>query len=172
MPELEMATASVLQSESSSELHERRRLMRWSKMGREMPAGGKGIQYFTFGPWEFNVHKAAILASNHRKYKVKVCQPSREWIGPFISIDHEQVGRSHLSKPLIFATVIQDGQAQPLLIDGHHRALKALDRQQTVRTITLDLADTLRILKAPEHYLQEMRQDGQRLGLLPSAEAH
>jgi hypothetical protein len=88
-----------------------------------------------------------------------------------MDIDQEHVKQTDLRKPLIFATVVQDGQAWPLLIDGHHRAVNALHRQRTVPTITLNLADTLRILKAPDHFIQEMRFEGQRMGLLPNETA-
>ena len=142
--------------------------MKWSRMSREMPAKPNAVQYFVFGPWEFNIQKAAILAMDCRKYKPMTCQPSPEWVGPNIDIDQEHVGHTDLRKPLIFATVVKDGQAWPLLIDGHHRAVNALHRQRTVPTITLNLADTLRILKAPDHFIQEMRFEGQRMGLLPN----
>jgi hypothetical protein len=131
-----------------------------------MKAGGQATQFFSYGPWEFNIHKAGMLALNSRKYRVQVCQPSPEWVGPLIDIEHEQVERADLSKPLIFATVIKDGQAFPLLIDGHHRTLKALDRQKPVRAVTLDLADSLKVLKAPEHFIQDMIRNGRMLGLL------
>src|SRR6266481_6099201 len=142
--------------------------MKWSRMGREMRTGGKAAQYFSYGPWEFNIHKAGLLASDSRKYQPQVCRPSPEWVGPFIDIDQAHVEHGDLSKPLIFATVVKDGQAFPLLIDGHHRTLKALNQQKTVRTITLDLADSLKVLKAPEHFVQEMIRDGRTLGLLPA----
>jgi hypothetical protein len=137
-------------------------------MSREMTSRPNAVQYFAYGSWEFNIQRAAILAMDCRKYKPKMCQPMPDWVGPGIDIDEEHIGRTDLSKPLIFATVVKDGQAWPLLIDGHHRALNALNRQRTMRTITLDLADTLKILKAPEHFLQEMRFEGRRLGLLPT----
>jgi hypothetical protein len=137
-------------------------------MGREMRTGGKAAQYFSYGPWEFNIHKAGLLASDSRKYRPQVRQPSPEWVGPFIDIDQAHVERGDLSKPLIFATVVKDGQAFPLLIDGHHRAVKAMNQQKTVRIITLDLADSLKVLKAPAQFVQEMIRDGRMLGLLPA----
>jgi hypothetical protein len=140
-----------------------------SKMVYGMPVRPEATQYFVYGPWEFNIQKAAILAMDCRRYKPVVCQPSPDWVGPNIDIDLDHVGGTDLHKPLIFATVVKDGKAWPLLIDGHHRAVNALNRQRTVRTITLSLADTLRILKAPDHLLQEMQFEGRRLGLLPDA---
>jgi hypothetical protein len=145
--------------------------MRQWRTGCEMGSGPPATQYFTYGPWEFNIRKAEILAAA-RKYRAESCRPSPEWVGPFIDIDHKHVEHGNLSKPLIFATVIRDGQAFPLLIDGHHRALKALNGQKMVRTITLDLADSLKVLKAPEHFMQEMIHDGRMLGLLPSDQPH
>lgn len=142
--------------------------MKWPSMSREMAAEGKPVQYFIYGPWEFNIRKAQILAADCRKYKPEIHQPSPDWVGPNIDVDHDHAPHTDLSRPLIFATVVKDGQAWPLLIDGHHRALNALNRQRTVRTITLSLADTLRILNAPEHFIQEIRFVGRRLGILPN----
>jgi hypothetical protein len=135
-------------------------------MSYEVKTRPDAMQYFVYGPWEFNIQKAALLAFDCRRYKPMTCQPLPEWVSPNIDVDHEHVGGTDLHRPLIFATVIRDGQARPLLIDGHHRAVNALNRQRTVRTITLTLADTLRILKAPDQFIQEMRFEGQRMGLL------
>ncbi len=142
--------------------------MKQMRMSPEMITRPDAVQYFAYGPWEFNIQRATILAMDCRRYKPVVCQPSPEWIGPNIDIDHDHVESTDLHRPLIFATVIRDGQAWPLLIDGHHRAVNALNRQRTVRTITLTLADTLRILNAPDHFIEEMRIEGRRMGLLPA----
>jgi hypothetical protein len=127
------------------------------------------IQYFTFGPWEFDINKAMLLAGNTQKYQVESRRPSPDWVGPNIDIDATHIDRADPSQPVIFATVIQDGDPWPLLIDGHHRVFKALRLHATVRTITLDLADTLKILKAPGHTIEQMKRDGQELGLLDAS---
>lgn len=146
--------------------------MKWSSMSGGVSTEVKPIQYFAYGPWEFNIRKAQILAADCRKYKPTMCQPSPAWVGPGIQVDHDHVGRTDPSRPLIFATIVKDGQAGPLLIDGHHRVLNALNRQRTVRAITLSLADTLKVLKAPDHFIQGMVRDGRLLGLLPTDELH
>jgi hypothetical protein len=135
-----------------------------------MPAGRPTdhgpTQYFTFGPWEFNIDQAMILAGNAEKYQPESRRPSPEWVGPNIDIDEAHVERSDPGRPVIFATVIQDGDPWPLLIDGHHRVLKALGQHAPVQSLTLDLADTLKILNAPARTLEQMKRDGQELGLL------
>ena len=130
------------------------------------PSQPDAVQYFSFGPWEFNINLAARLAGNTEKYQPESRRPSPEWVGPNIEIDEAHIERSDPYQPIIFATVIQDGDPWPLLIDGHHRVLKALRQHNPVRTITLDLADSLKILKAPPHAIEQMKRDGRELGLL------
>jgi hypothetical protein len=140
------------------------RLMK--KQPKKRASGSQPVQYFTFGPWEFNIDHAMILARNAEKYQPLSRRPSPDWVGPNIDIDESHVERASLDQPVIFATVIQNGEPWPLLIDGHHRVLRALRQHVPIQTITLDLADTLRILKAPGHTIEQMRRDGQELGLL------
>jgi hypothetical protein len=132
---------------------------------REGMAGPAG-EVFTLGPWEFNVSRARLLAADRRKYRPRTCRPGPDWVGPNIDIDPRQVERSDLRKPVLFATVVWHGRPERVLIDGNHRAVKALRHQVDVRAITLDLEDTLKVLRAPGHTLEQMRQEGQRLGLL------
>jgi hypothetical protein len=38
---------------------------------------GNPVQYFTYGPLEFDVSRAIVLASNRRKYRAEVCTRHR-----------------------------------------------------------------------------------------------
>ena len=140
--------------------------MKRSGMGHWHPGRGSPTQYFTYGPLEFNITKALALAANSGKYKPESRFPSRDWIGPFIDINEGYVEKSDLGKPVIFATVVMDGFPWQLLIDGNHRVAKALNHRTEVQVVTLDLEDTLKILRGPENILRQMKRDGQRLGLL------
>jgi hypothetical protein len=124
------------------------------------------VQVFTYGPWEFNVNKAAALAVNTRKYRAQARWPEREWIGPNIEINPGHIADADLSKPVIFATVVRHGHAWPLLIDGNHRVARALATGVRVSAIVLDLEDTLKILSGPGDTVAQMRREGEVLGLL------
>ncbi|HWG47757.1 MAG TPA: hypothetical protein VN688_33650 [Gemmataceae bacterium] len=132
---------------------------------RRHPGGG-AIQFFTCGPWRFNVNKAIALAENRSKYQPEMRRPTPQWIGPLIDIDAGYVEHSDVGQPVIFATVIQQGQSWPLLIDGNHRVVKAMRQGMDVPVVTLDLEDTLKVLTAPGDMVQRMRQEGTRLGLI------
>jgi hypothetical protein len=143
------------------------------------PAGRKGtagpfdrrgaIQFFAFGPWEFNVTRAQILARNMCKYRVEQCRPAPDWVGPNIELNEGHVERCDPHRPVLFATVIHEGRPWRLLIDGNHRVARALRRQEEVSRIVLDLEDTLKVLRGPDDTVPQMRNQGQQLGLLPTA---
>src|SRR5579884_3544661 len=124
------------------------------------------FQYFTYGPLEFNITRAHLLAANRRKYQPHWRQPSMDMVGPDTDIDPAQVERAEIGKPVLFATLALEGHPPELLIDGNHRVLKALRQGKRVRAILLDLEDTLRVVRGPEHFLQEMRENGRRRGML------
>jgi hypothetical protein len=133
------------------------------------PHGGnrrRGVQFFDYGPWRFNINEAIALARNRRKYLPELRRPTPDWIGPFIDIDFGHVEHTDPHQPVIFATVVRYGRPERLLIDGNHRAVKALREQREVPVVTLDLEDTLKVLTAPGGWVQQMREDGLRLGLL------
>jgi hypothetical protein len=129
--------------------------------------GGRGVQYFTYGPFQFNVNKALVLAANPQKYRPEWRHPTPDWIGPLIDIDPAAVEHSDLAKPVLFATLVLDGAPWPVLIDGNHRVAKALRHQAAVKSVTLDLGDTLKVLSGDPHAIEQMRRDGRQLGLLP-----
>ncbi|MBV9125767.1 MAG: hypothetical protein JO112_20650 [Planctomycetes bacterium] len=129
--------------------------------GKERPS-----QVFTFGPFAFQVDRAARLAANSKKYSPQLRRPSPEWVGPGIEINQDFVEQTDLEKPVIFATIITEDDPWPVLIDGNHRELKALRHQVSIPVITLDLEDTLKVLTGPVAAIQRMKQVGQRLGLL------
>jgi len=137
------------------------------KAPRPPPKGG-AVQYFTYGPLEFNVNRALVLAANRRKYQPEIRRPAGDMVGPHIEVDEHYVDKSDLSKPVLFVTLVMDGQPWQLLIDGNHRVLKALRHQTTIKAVVLDLEDTFTIMRGPEAMIQQMRWHGQRLGLLPS----
>jgi hypothetical protein len=135
------------------------------------PGHGEPVQLFTWGPFDFHVNRALGLAANADKYQPRRCRPSRAWVGRDVHIDEEHVEASDTTRPVLFATIIQDGRPSALLIDGNHRVLKALRHRGEVRAIHLDLADTLAVMQGPDGAVEQMRRDGQRLGLLPAGEA-
>jgi hypothetical protein len=124
------------------------------------------VQYFTYGPLEFNVSRAMMLAADRRKYRPETCRPSPDWVGPHIDIDERHVGRCAPAQPVIFATLTLPGHPRQLLIDGNHRVVYALEHGQTVQAVVLDLTDTLRVVTGPGHMLEQMKQAGRTLGLL------
>jgi hypothetical protein len=130
------------------------------------PGHGQPVQIFTWGPFDFHVNGALALAADADKYQPQRCRPNPAWVGRNIDIDEEHVEASDTSRPVLFATIIQDGRPTHLLIDGNHRVLKALRHRSEVRTIHLDLADTLKVMQGPAREVEQMRRDGQRLGLL------
>lgn len=137
---------------------------------RGMPRGPgprRPVQVFTCGPFEFHVEKALKLAADGRKYRPERRRPDPEWVGPLIEIDESHVEQAALGKPVLFATLVTDGRPWRLLIDGNHRVLKALRQGVEIEAITLDLADTLKVIRGPAHAVEGMRRDGARLGLLP-----
>jgi hypothetical protein len=134
------------------------------------PHGGDragGTQFFDYGPWRFNINKATALARDRRKYEPQMRRPTPDWIGPYIDIDFAHVEHADPREPVIFATVVRYGRPERLLIDGNHRAVKAMRAQMEVPVVTLDLEDTLKVLTASGQWVQQMKDDGARLGLLP-----
>jgi hypothetical protein len=138
---------------------------RTEPLGR-MP--GRAIQCFEYGPLQFNVNRAALLAGNKKKYQPEFRHPSPDWIGPYIDVDERYAERARSSQPVIFATLLLPGHPRNLLIDGNHRVLHALKYGQGVKAIFLDLEDTLKIVSGPRDLIQQMKDEGQRLGLAPS----
>jgi hypothetical protein len=136
---------------------------KWRPRG---PGHGKPVQIFTWGPFDFHVGRALALAENAAKYQPRRCWPNPAWVGPDIDIDEEHIEQSDPSRPVLFATVILQGRPVQLLIDGNHRVLKALRHRLEVLTIHLDLADTLKVMQGPAREIEQMRLDGNRLGLL------
>jgi hypothetical protein len=130
------------------------------------PGPRRPVQVFTCGPFEFRIDKALKLAADGAKYRPERRWPSPEWVGPFIDIDEDYIEQADLAKPILFATLVEDGRPWRLLIDGNHRVLKALRHGAAVEAITLDLADTLKVVRGPAHAVEGMRRDGERLGLL------
>jgi len=136
---------------------------------RMRPRGGgpgRPVQVFTYGPFEFNINRALALAADAGKYRPEPRWPTPGWIDPRIEIDERHVAGADLGKPVLFATLVTDGRPWPLLIDGNHRALKALRQRVPVQAVQLDLADTLKVLRGPAPLVERMRHDGERLGLL------
>jgi hypothetical protein len=135
---------------------------------RPRPHGrGGAAEFFDYGPWRFNINKATVLASNGDKYRPQMLRPTADWIGPFIDIDFRRLDHCDLSRPVIVATVVQDGRPWRLLIDGNHRVARALRDQAAVPVVTLDLEDTLKVLRAPPGMVEVIKRRGQQLGLLP-----
>ena len=134
------------------------------RFGGDMRGGP--VQGFTYGPLEFHINRALLLAGNRKKYRPERRRPEPHWIGPFIEIDPRHVERCDPSRPILFATLALPGHPRELLIDGNHRAAHALKYGKEVRAIVLDLEDTLRIVTGPPELIQEMKEEGRRLGLL------
>ncbi len=133
------------------------------------PGGRRGpapVQFFDYGPLQFNINRAALLAANRTKYRPEMRQPSPEWIGPHIEVDEAYAERCGSGKPVIFATFPLPGHPRELLIDGNHRVVHALRHHKAVRAIVLDLEDTLRVLTGPDDLIRQIRQEGERAGLL------
>jgi hypothetical protein len=141
------------------------------RVGLPGRARGNAVQYFTYGPLEFNVSRALVLAADRRKYRPETCRPSPDWIGPGIAIDDEYVDRCPLNQPVVFATLVLPGHPRQLLIDGNHRVAQALRNQKLVKAVVLDLEDTLKVMAGPDYLIEEIRQAGLRLGLLKQASA-
>jgi hypothetical protein len=138
------------------------------RFGRE--PGGRGrarpVQYFDYGPLQFNINRATLLAANRAKYRPETRQPTPDWIGPGIEIDAAHVGHCDPRRPVLFATFALPGHPRELLIDGNHRVAYALKYRQAVRAVVLDLEDTLKVLTGPEPLIQQIKHEGHRLGLL------
>jgi hypothetical protein len=127
------------------------------------PAPHRPVRVLACGPFEFDVDGALRLAADGTKYRAERRWPRPEWVNPFLDAESEE---ADLSRPVLFASLITDGRPWQLLIDGNSRVRKALRRGVAVAAITLDLADTLRIVRGPPQALEEMRRDGAGLGLL------
>jgi hypothetical protein len=127
------------------------------------------VQYFDYGPLQFNINRAMLLAANRKKYRPEVRQPSPNWIGPYIEIDEAHVDRCGPGQPVLFATFPLPGHPRHLLIDGNHRVAHALKQSKSVRAVVLDLEDTLRVLTGPEDLLRQIKQEGEKAGLLEPA---
>jgi hypothetical protein len=136
-----------------------------SRMKRRAPTPRRPIQIFSCGPFEFHVGKALTLAAGG-KYRPERRWPSPEWVGPFIEVNESYIEQADVSKPVLFTTLVTDGRPWHLLIDGNHRVLKALRHGVSVEAITLDLADTLKVVRGSPHLIEQMRRDGTHLGLL------
>lgn len=124
------------------------------------------VQLFDYGPWRFNINTAMRLAADRSKYRPELRRPTPDWVGPNIDVDSGYAEHADSRQPVLFATVIHNGQPFRLLIDGNHRVTHALREQTEVLAITLDLEDSLKVLTAPPVYLEQMKRDGARLGLL------
>jgi hypothetical protein len=131
------------------------------------PGRGGRIQVFSYGPLDFNVNRALLLAADRRKYRPERRRPEPHWVGPFIEIDPAHVERCDPSRPILFVTLAIPGRPRELLIDGNHRAAHALKYGKEVRAIVLDLEDTLRVVSGPADLIRTMKEEGRRLGLLP-----
>jgi hypothetical protein len=142
-------------------------IMKKSKRPPRGPGPRRPVQIFACGPFEFHVNKALLLAGNAAKYRPERRWPEPQWVGPFIDVDPAYIEQADLSKPVLFATLITDGRPWHLMIDGNHRVLKALRHRLPIEAIDLDLADTLKVIRGPAHALEQMRRDGERLGVLP-----
>jgi len=136
------------------------------KFGEGRPGRGGPLQTFSYGPLEFHVNRALLLAGNRKKYRPERRRPDPEWIGAGIDIDPAHVERCDPSRPILFATLTLPGHPRELLIDGNHRAAHALKHGHDVRAIVLDLEDTLRVLGGPPDLIREIKEEGRRLGLL------
>ena len=140
--------------------------MKKPKLRPRRPGPRRPEQVFTCGPFEFQVNKALTLAAKGDKYPPERRWPSPEWVGPFIEIDVDYIEQADLSRPVLFATLVTDGQPWRVLIDGNHRVLKALRHGVSINAVQLDLADTLKVVRGPARAIEEMRREGARLGLL------
>ena len=125
------------------------------------------MQYFTYGPLEFNVNRALVLAANPKKYRPEARRPTADMVGPHIEVNERAIEQSDVGKPVVFVTLVMEGEPWQLLIDGNHRVLKALRQQTDIKAVVLDLEDTLKVMRGPEPMIQQMKWHGQRLGLLP-----
>jgi hypothetical protein len=133
---------------------------------KSRPSGPRRpVQVFSCGPFEFDVGKALILAGRG-KYRPERRWPTPEWVGPFIEVNEAYIEQADVRKPVLFTTLVTDGRPWHLLIDGNHRVLKALRHGVSVEAITLDLADTLKVVRGSPRLIEQMRRDGARLGLL------
>ena len=142
--------------------------MKRTKTRRPARHDGSFIQVFTYGPLEFNVSRALMLASDRRKYRPQTCRPQPEWIGPLIALDDRHVERCDPSRPVLFATLALPGHPRQLLIDGNHRVAHALRHDRPISAVVLDLEDTLKVVRGPAALLQQMRSLGLSQGLLGS----
>jgi hypothetical protein len=140
--------------------------MRRARGKAGFPRGRGPVQFFDYGPWRFNINKALTLAANRDKYQPEMRRPQPDWIGPLIDVDPHHAGDNDSGQPVLFATVVRAGQPWRLLIDGNHRVARALRQQQLISVVTLDVADTLKVLSAPSPMLAEMKRTAAALGLL------
>lgn len=108
-------------------------------------------EIFTFGPHSFNIDKAVSLMNDIPPTKIT---PTKAWISPFIHVDKKYADKltdKDLAKPVIFG-ILKDNQGNVLghkLIDGHHRAWKALqsDPPKELNAHFLSEEDTAKILE-------------------------
>jgi hypothetical protein len=127
---------------------------------------GGAVQFFDYGPLRFNINKAMALAADHGKYPIRMQRPTPDWIGPGIEIDSRYVNAADLTKPVIFAILVQNGQQWSVLIDGNHRVARALQEQASLPIVTLDLVDTLKVMTGQVPMIQQMKREGIQLGLI------
>jgi hypothetical protein len=130
------------------------------------PPPPKPVQIFSFGPLRFNIDEAKRRAANTAKYTPERRRPSPDWFDPRVPINESHLERCAIGGVVLFATVIIDGWPQALLIDGNHRASKALREGFDVEVVTLDLEDTLAVVSGPAEVLADMRRDGVEKGML------
>lgn len=121
----------------------------------------KDEEWFYFMGLEFDVAKGLKLA---KKYKPHPVDPDKSW-NNWIDLNEEHIPKVDVTKPLLLATVIFDGEKGNMFIDGHHRVAKALqdDPNPKMEAITLDFADTMKIMKGP--IKRKMMKQGRELGL-------
>jgi hypothetical protein len=132
------------------------------------PAGDRSQQWFTFGPWLFDVRAAMRLLS--RAPRPAQPLPVTLWasayglipdpgasphaiplLGPGPGFDRDYAMTTDLAQPVIIATVpVPGGPPAALLIDGTHRLYKAtVQGRAHLPCLVLTEAETLAIRRRP-----------------------
>ena len=130
-----------------------------------MIKGAKMTEYFSFLHLKFDVTKAKKLA---KKYKPEKKAPILDWVFPLTYVDPSYVpSEKDLLKATIFATLPQDHVLCTYLIDGNHRVSHAI-RQSIpfVNVVTLNIADSLKILKSSKAIRNSIEADARKMGLI------
>jgi len=115
-----------------------------AKARRGVHGRGGQVQAFSYGPLEFNVNRALILAANRRKYRRSGAGPIRTGS----AVHRDRPGSCGAMRPVAadpLATLTLPGH--PRAADRRQsRAAHALKYGKDVRAIVLDLEDTLRVM--------------------------